>query len=46
MQLTMEREMRTLERHIGTLATTWLGGPFVGLYGTVWGIMTASSRSP
>ena len=41
MQLTMDREMRTLERHVGTLATIGSAAPFVGLFGTVWGIMNA-----
>ena len=41
MQLTMDREMRLLERHIGTLATIGSAAPFVGLFGTVWGIMNS-----
>ena len=41
MQLTMDREMRTLERHVGTLATIGSAAPFVGLFGTVWGIMNS-----
>jgi biopolymer transport protein TolQ len=41
MQLTMEREMRALERHVGTLATIGSAAPFVGLLGTVWGIMNS-----
>jgi biopolymer transport protein TolQ len=41
MQLTMEREMRGLERHVGTLATIGSAAPFVGLFGTVWGIMNS-----
>jgi len=41
MQLTMEREMRALERHVGTLATIGSAAPFVGLFGTVWGIMNS-----
>ncbi len=31
----------TLERHVGFLATTGSVSPFIGLMGTVWGIMTA-----
>jgi len=30
-----------LERHIGFLATTGSVSPFIGLMGTVWGVMTA-----
>lgn len=41
MQLTMEREMRSLERHVSTLATIGSAAPFVGLLGTVWGIMNS-----
>jgi biopolymer transport protein TolQ len=41
MQLTMDREMRLLERHVGTLATIGSAAPFVGLFGTVWGIMNS-----
>jgi biopolymer transport protein TolQ len=37
----MEREMRGLERHVGTLATIGSAAPFVGLFGTVWGIMNS-----
>jgi len=41
MQLTLDREIRTLERHVGTLATIGSAAPFVGLFGTVWGIMNS-----
>ncbi len=41
MQLTLDREMRVLERHVGTLATIGSAAPFVGLFGTVWGIMNS-----
>jgi biopolymer transport protein TolQ len=34
-------EMNKLERHIPFLATTASIAPFVGLFGTVWGILTA-----
>jgi biopolymer transport protein TolQ len=34
-------EVATLEKHIGWLATTASAAPFVGLFGTVWGIMNA-----
>ena len=35
------QEVATLEKHIGWLATTASAAPFVGLFGTVWGIMNA-----
>ena len=41
MQLTMNREMQTLERYLGFLATVGSTAPFVGLFGTVWGIMNS-----
>lgn len=34
-------QVNRLEQHVGLLATTASAGPFVGLFGTVWGIMTA-----
>jgi len=34
-------EVRRLERRVGFLATTASITPFIGLFGTVWGIMTA-----
>lgn len=34
-------EVTTLERHIGFLATTGTVSPFIGLLGTVWGVMAA-----
>jgi biopolymer transport protein TolQ len=34
-------EVAQLEKHIGWLATTASAAPFVGLFGTVWGIMNA-----
>jgi biopolymer transport protein TolQ len=34
-------EMNKLERRVAFLATTASTAPFVGLFGTVWGIMTA-----
>jgi biopolymer transport protein TolQ len=33
--------MTRLERHLTFLATTAAVAPFVGLFGTVWGVMTA-----
>jgi biopolymer transport protein TolQ len=44
-QRAMERaageETAVLERHVGFLATTGSVSPFIGLAGTVWGVMTA-----
>lgn len=40
-RLTIDREMEGLERWLGFLATTGSAAPFVGLFGTVWGIMTS-----
>jgi biopolymer transport protein TolQ len=34
-------EISSLEKHVGWLATTASAAPFVGLFGTVWGIMNA-----
>ena len=34
-------EIATLEKHIGWLATTASAAPFIGLFGTVWGIMNS-----
>jgi biopolymer transport protein TolQ len=39
MRVTFEREMDKLERSLGLLATVGAVAPFVGLFGTVWGIM-------
>ena len=41
MQLTMSREIQGLERYLGFLATVGSTAPFVGLFGTVWGIMNS-----
>ena len=41
MQLTMDREMERIERYMGFLATVGSTAPFVGLFGTVWGIMNS-----
>ena len=41
MQLTMDREMERVERYMGFLATVGSTAPFVGLFGTVWGIMSS-----
>lgn len=41
MQLTLGREMDDLERHMGFLASTGSTAPFIGLFGTVLGIMNS-----
>src|ERR671936_566489 len=41
MEVTIQREIARLERHLLVLATIGSAGPFVGLFGTVWGIMTS-----
>jgi biopolymer transport protein TolQ len=41
MQVTMGREMEGLERHMSFLATVGSTAPFIGLFGTVWGIMNS-----
>ena len=41
MQVTLGREMEGLERHMTFLASVGSTGPFVGLFGTVWGIMNS-----
>ena len=40
------REVEQLEKRSWLLATVGSAGPFIGLFGTVWGIMTTFSRSP
>ncbi len=41
MQVTLGREMETLERYVAFLASVGSTAPFVGLFGTVWGIMNS-----
>ena len=41
MQLTLDREMERVARYMGFLATVGSTAPFVGLFGTVWGIMNS-----
>lgn len=41
MQVTSSREMDKLERHMGFLASLGSTATFVGLFGTVWGIMNS-----
>ncbi|GAA5105434.1 Tol-Pal system protein TolQ [Orbus sasakiae] len=41
MRLSMNRELDTLEQHIPFLGTVGSISPYIGLFGTVWGIMHA-----
>jgi biopolymer transport protein TolQ len=41
MNVTIAREVDRLERRLLVLATVGSAGPFIGLFGTVWGIMTS-----
>ena len=41
MDVTIAREVERLERRLLILATVGSAGPFIGLLGTVWGIMTS-----
>ena len=41
MQVTLTREMERVERYLSFLATVGSTAPFVGLFGTVWGIMNS-----
>ena len=41
MEVTLNRELDKLERYLGFLATVGSTAPFVGLFGTVWGIMNS-----
>ncbi|HEX3710496.1 MAG TPA: protein TolQ [Pseudolabrys sp.] len=41
MEVTIAREVERLERRLLVLATVGSAGPFIGLFGTVWGIMTS-----
>jgi biopolymer transport protein TolQ len=41
MDVTIAREIEQLERRLLVLATVGSAGPFIGLFGTVWGIMTS-----
>ena len=38
---TLNREMENLEKNLNFLATTGSSAPFIGLFGTVWGIMNS-----
>ncbi len=41
MDVTLSREVERLERRLTVLATIGSTAPFVGLFGTVWGVMTS-----
>ncbi|MBM3601237.1 MAG: protein TolQ [Alphaproteobacteria bacterium] len=41
MQVTVGRELDQVERHMGFLASVGSTAPFIGLFGTVWGIMNS-----
>ena len=41
LDVTIQRESERLENRLLFLATVGAAGPFIGLFGTVWGIMTA-----
>jgi biopolymer transport protein TolQ len=41
MQAQISREMQRASRNLGVLATVGASAPFIGLFGTVWGIMNA-----
>jgi TolQ protein len=41
MHVTLGREIDILERHLGVLASVGSTAPFIGLFGTVWGIMNS-----
>ncbi|WP_374303274.1 protein TolQ [Ferrovibrio sp.] len=41
MRVSIDREMERLERYLGFLASVGSVSPFVGLFGTVWGIMNS-----
>ena len=43
MQVTLGREMDKLEKNMTFLASVGSNAPFVGLFGTVWGIMNSFS---
>ena len=41
MQVALNREVEKLERYMDFLATVGSTAPFIGLFGTVWGIMNS-----
>ncbi|WP_439813952.1 protein TolQ [Zavarzinia sp. CC-PAN008] len=43
MRVALNRELEDLEKYLGFLATVGSTAPFIGLFGTVWGIMNSFS---
>lgn len=41
MQVTMDRELDQMERHVSFLASVGSSAPFIGLFGMVWGMMNS-----
>lgn len=41
MEITLEKEVATLEKEVSFFATLGSVAPFIGLFGTVWGIMNS-----
>ena len=41
MQIALNRELDQIERYMTVLASVGSTAPFVGLFGTVWGIMNS-----
>ncbi|WGF87301.1 protein TolQ [Marinivivus vitaminiproducens] len=41
MSLSQDRDLQVLERSLGSLASIGAAAPFIGLFGTVWGIMNS-----
>ena len=41
MDVAIAREVEHMERRLLVLATVGSAGPFIGLFGTIWGIMTS-----
>ena len=44
LRTTADQEISKLEKNLTWLATTGSTGPFIGLFGTVWGIMSAFQK--
>ncbi len=45
MRVSQMREVDRLEQNLAILATVGSTSPYVGLFGTVWGIMNAFHRT-
>ena len=41
MRISLSREQSSLEKHLPFLATVASASPYIGLFGTVWGIMNS-----